>query len=359
MAPSNDEPQTPDDTSDELPWLREMVEEDLLGLFGESRREVARTARTLMVRAEGDPTVAEALVEAAQTAVLRGNDDTQASSWMLLILAELRDPIALPVLFAALGSDDEMLQEIAVDAVLHFGAAAVEPLLERMEQSTTEEGESALFSESAYRVLSQVGSFEDPPLRERVMDFLLDRVEWESSRPAGACRVEALFQASAVLGDRRMLAPMDRVLKLRFRGRNAAIADALEMLRDNTDGAPVVHDPPPWIEAHRWLFDADLEGARVKRPGARAGGSEASEGDAGDSSDDEAEDGETRRTAGYLWGLNAVAKARSEEDDDDDDAREESIDARRFIEKPTPRSGGEQDDGEQADGEQDETSPPA
>ena len=296
---SRDEGEQP--TKDEdLPWLREMVEDELLGLFSDDAGEVKRTTRLLARRAADDATITDELIEALRTSIERGNDDTEASVWMALLLGEIADLQALPVLFLGLGCGDEAIQEAAGDALLKIGPPAVAALLEEFDEEP-----SAEFADAGYRLLGAVGSFEDAELREKVMDFLLEQVPREAVKPPRDRRIESLFQASALLGDRRMLEPMTRLLQEVFRGRNAAILDAREMLQENEKGAPVVSDPLPWVESHRWLFEEDLESARVKRES----NDEPPNSAAGDSEEDPSgEEDENRRSGplGYYRGLNLV-----------------------------------------------------
>lgn len=307
-----------DDLQDrsDVPWLREMVEENLIGLFSEDREDVARCSREIMLRAPSDPSVLEELIEALRTSIQCQNDDTQASAWITLILGEIGDPSAFPVLFLGLGSEDEVIQEAARDSLLKMGGPAVEALLEEMEEEPGPE-----FTDAGYRLLGFVGSLKDPTLRERAMDFLADRVEGEIAKPPGACRIESLFQASALLGDLRMVKIMEKILREKFKGKNAAIQDSWQMLLENSSGEPLVYETPPWVEEHRWLFEEDLESARVKRLG---GPREEPE---GDEPDLEPEEGEDRQLASLYWGLSSTLERRGRK----------PLDARRFIEDPRER----------------------
>jgi len=301
------EPEEDRGEDEEIPWLREMVEDDLLGLFSDTSEEVARTARILVARAADDSTVTERLIEALRTSIERQNDDTQASIWMALLLGEIRDISALPVLFLGLGGDDEALQEASGDALLKIGARAIEALMDEFDEEPGLE-----LTEAAYRLLGSVGSLKDPALRERTMDFLAERVDREAAKPPGERCIESLFQASALLGDRRTLAAMDRILRERFGGNNPAIRDSREMLLENAEGVPLVCDRPPWVAAYRWLFEEDPQASRVK---GRLGGEKTTPPE---------ENPEESRLSNLYWGLSTTL----------DRSGKEPLDARRFIGNP-------------------------
>ena len=318
-----------DESQEDTPWLREMVDDDLLGLFSSEPEEVARCARQAVLRSAEDPGLLERLAEALRTSVEQKNDDTQGSNWIAIVLGQIGDPAALPALFLALGGEDEPLQEAARDAILLMGSPAIDALMDELEEDPGPE-----MVDAAYRLLGCVGSLEDRPLLDRTRDFLLDRVEREAARPPEECRIESLFQAAALLGDRRMLAPMDRVLREKFGGKNAAIRDSREMLQENTAGEPFILDKT-WVEEHRWLFEVDPESLRADRAGepdpeAEEAGSEASE------------DPEDPRLAQFYWGLGATGGKR--------------LDARKFIDHPegeedSPTENDEEDSSEEEDSE--------
>lgn len=306
-----------DDLTDEtVPWLREMVDDELLGLFGDEKAEVARCARNLATRAVSDSSVLDLLIEALRASIIHRNDETQASIWIALILGEIGDPSSLPVLILGLGGEDESIQEAARDAILMIGPAGIEALMEEMEEE--EPGPELI--EAGYRLLGMAGNFNDPVLRERVMDFLADRVELEVAKPPGECRIESLFHASSLLGDRRMLQVMDRILRERFGGRNTAIQDYREMLSENTGGDPLIYDGPPWIVESRWLFEEDLESSRVRgRRGFPGEGEESKEKD-------------EENLSNLYWGLGSTVERGSED----------TLDARRFIDHPEEEAGDEE-----------------
>jgi hypothetical protein len=311
-----------DDTEEagaDVPWLREMVDDDFLGLFSELSEEIARTTRQLALRAADDPSVPERLIEALRTSILEHNDDTQASVWMALLLGEIREPLGMEVLILGLGGDDETIQEAAGDAMLKMGPPAIDALIDELWDDP-----SPQLAEAGYRLLGSVGSLHDEGLLERARNFLADQVDREAAKPQDERRLESLFQASALLGDRRMLEVMDRILRERFGGINAGIFDSREMLRENATGSPVVHDALPWVEAHRWLFEEDPEASRVKgrkRPDEEDSAEDEDEGE------DDAEAGEgsvDSRLASLYWGLSATVEREGKK----------PLDARRFLEKP-------------------------
>ncbi len=313
-----------------VPWLRDMVDDELLGLFSENSRQVARTARSLVAMGAEDPAIVGKLIDALETSLLHGNDETQATVFISLILGEIRSRDAVPVLLRALGSEDETLQQSAEDALLRIGAPSIDRLMDAYDEEP-----SAQFTEAGYRLLGNVGSLHDEDLLQRTRDFLFERAQAEEANPHSEHAIERLFQASAFLGDRRMMAVMDRVLRSRFRGMNAAIQDSRDMLSENTQGLPLVHDKPPWIEPHRWLFEEDLESARVNR---KVGGGRKKEDTAGEEEETtlETEDG---RLSSLYWGLNATLERGGRD----------PLDARRFIERPGGRPSEEEDGNMEAD----------
>src|SRR5262245_2170637 len=304
------DPEEIEDRGSDVPWLREMVDDDFLGLFSDLTEEVSRTTLLLAERAAGDPSVSERLIEALRTSILEHNDDTQASVWMALLLGEINEPAGTEVLIQGLGGDDETLQEAAGDALLKMGPPAIDALMDELEDDP-----GTQLAEAGYRLLGNVGSLSDQGLLERARNFLADQVEREVAKPAEERRLESLFQASALLGDRRMLEVMDRVQRENFGGHNASIRDSREMLSENTTGTPLVHDKLPWVEAHRWLFEEDPESSRVK-------GRKRPDGESGEESPTE-ESGESQ-LASYYWGLSATANREGKQ----------PLDARRFIGHP-------------------------
>ena len=333
--------QSDDLGEEEVPWLREMVDDELLGLFSEEEDEVRRTARNLGLRASSDTAVLEKLVDALRTSIERQNDDTRASLWIALILGEIGDPTTTPILLMALGSGDEPLQEASRDAILRMGAPAIEALMDEIDEEPGPE-----LTDAGYRLLGYVGSLGDPQLLERVMDFLLGQVDREAAKPPDERRIESLFHAGALLGDRRMLKPMDLVLRERFQGRNAAIRDSREMLAENTAGEPLVYDSPPWIQEHRWLFEGssrvrrggpDQEDDAEEEDGEEGEGEvgmemEAFLGEGGGPAVEEEEAGEDESLSAYFWGMSATAERRGRS----------PLDARRFLPKPGEAEGGEE-----------------
>ncbi len=291
----------------EVPWLREMVEDELLGLFSQEKREVVKCARHLTTRAEHDSETQEMLLEAMRTSIIHQNDDTQASLWIALILGEIGDPMSLPVLFLGLGSEDESIQEASRNAILLVGPPAIEALMEEIEEEPSPE-----MVEAGYRLLGMVGNYRDRVLLERTMDFLADRVEHEVAKPSSECHIEALFYASALLGDRRMITVMDRILRERFKGKNTAIRDCREMLSENANGEPIIYERPPWFQESRWLFEEDLESSRIR---GRRHSTEKPPSD---------EETSERRLSSLYWGLSSTLERNGYE----------PLDARRFIAHP-------------------------
>jgi hypothetical protein len=326
-----------DDPDEAGRWLRESVDDRILGLFSDEAEDVRKAARRILAVTPDDPSVVEELTGALRTAIVEGNDDTQGSLWVALLLGEIGDRSTLPVLILGLSSEDETLQEACRDGILRMGAPGVDALIEELEGDPGPE-----LLDAGYRLLGYAGSLGDPGVRERAMDFLSECVEREAAKPAGECKIESLFQAGALLGDRRMLEAMDRILRIRFKGMNAAIQDSREMLSENKTGEPLVFDSPPWIEEHRWLFEEDLDRARVK--GRREDEAEEGEPEADGEKSRREEDVEERSLSSLYWGLGGTSAGEEEED---------RIDARRFLDQPSSeaeeKGDPEDDDAAEAD----------
>jgi hypothetical protein len=216
-----------------------------------------------------------------------------------------------------------VLQDAAAVALLRMGAPAIEAVMEAVEEDAPER------VGPVYDLLGRVGCIDDTSLRERVMGFLESRVEFESRREPESTEIEALFRASASLGDRRQIPAMKRALAEIFRGRNPGIQDSLEMLEENTAGVPLFAGEP-WRERYGWLFVDDREDAarnrqrrRRESAGTAGDGEEALPGDAEDEEDTTPD---SRNNASrVLWGLSAMVV---------DPEDEEGYDARRHLARP-------------------------
>lgn len=305
-APMSEEPF--DD--EEQPWLREMVDDDLLDLFSDDERVVRRKVRSVIEESEDDPSLEGRLIDLLDAALELGNDDTQASLWATVILGELRSVRALGALLRSLASDeDEALQDAAHVAILRIGAPAVEGLMEAIESE-----EDPRLNLPGYELLGAIGFLADEALRSRALGFLESRIEAERAHPAGKGSLESVCMALAYLGDRSQIAALRRVLVEDFHGRSAGIREAIEILEENATGEPIQREANPWEERYGWLFED--EGPRHRR---RRGGS------ATDPAEGEGEDRESHLSRLY-WGLSATASSGEEPDED--------LDARRFLKKP-------------------------
>lgn len=250
-----------DHDPDEVPWLRDMVDDDLQILFVEDGAKQKRAVRHFIRASQDDPDVEQRLIELLETAVEEGNDDSSASLLVAIVLGEARSERAIPALVRSLASDaDETLQDAAGVALLRIGGLAVRKLMEAMEES-----EDTALLRPAYNLLGQVGVLEDHQVNESVRDFLRDRVERERGRPPAESVLEELFRASALLGDRRQLPLLLEVLRTDYHGRHAGLQDVREMLEENSEGLPFVANPPPWVSRYGWLHEDQRQQARVSR----------------------------------------------------------------------------------------------
>ncbi|HVR73574.1 MAG TPA: HEAT repeat domain-containing protein [Planctomycetota bacterium] len=360
------------DAGGEVPWLHEMVDDDLLVLFSEDPSEVEGGVRALMEASSQAESIGESieerLVDLLETSYEHQNDATSATRMAAVILGEIGSTRAIPVLLRWLvAEDDEMVQDAALVAILRIGAPAVDALIDAVE-----EAESPGLNRQAYGLLGMVGALEDASLRQRVMNFLEARFEVERRKPRDESALEELCSASAALGDRRQLPTMRRVLAEDYRGLNAMIQDACDALEENAEGVPFVPSPLPWHERYGWLFEDDRGAAFLRRSrtgrisisfggawdgdeegdsagevredgrdagaqfGAASGGDEENEGvqDFDEGAGEENEDSIARDNACLLWGLNATLGPRQEDD---------GLDARQFLEPPLEENGEEDD----------------
>lgn len=303
----------------EPPWLREMVDEDLLDLFSDDEDVVRRRVRSLIEEAEGDSDIEGRLIDLLQTAIDLGNDDSQAALWTSIILGEIRSVRAVGTLIRSLASDDdEALQDAAHVAILRIGAPAVESLMEAIDSD-----EDPRLGIPGYDLLGSTGFLGDEELRSRIVDFLESRIEAEIAHPSRRGSVEALCLALAYLGGRDQVSRMKTILIEDFRGRNVGIREAIEILEENAGGEPIPRDPNPWETRYGWLFEDEEPRSLARRARRPPGGGE--DGGAGESSGRQA--GSPRSDLSMLyWGLHASASS--------DDEPDEDLDARRFPQRP-------------------------
>jgi hypothetical protein len=326
--------------SGDVPWLKDMVGDDLEVLFSEDQRVLERAVRRMIHSLSEDSKLEGELIELLEASLEHQNDDSSASLCATIILGEARSIGAVDVLQRGLASDsDEALQDAAAVALLRIGAPAVLSLLETLEA----DADPRLYS-PAYSLLGMVGVLEDEGLKERVLEFLESRVETERKKPIGERALEEVFRAHAQLGNRRHLPIMKRVLAEDYRGYHPGIQDAIEMLEENAAGIPIVTTSPPWEEHYGWLFDDDREEARVARGRPRRDPDEKEDRDGDEEADEE------RDMSMFFWGLNATAGGKAPRESGDDEGRDEGrdvgegedknegeekgYDARRYLERP-------------------------
>lgn len=300
-------------SEDDVPWLREMVEDEVLDLFSEDESAARAAVRRLVREAREDEGLEAQLIELVETSLELRNDDTSATAWAALVLGEIRSEGAVEVLLRGLAAEDEEeLQEAAGIALLRIGAPAVRALMDRLEDE-----ESPGLRLPGYELLGSVGAVEDEALTRAVRDFLEARLEVERRRPSARGALESLCLAVAHLGDRRQIETIRRINAEDFRGRNPALTDAIEMLEENPSGEAIRPSSPPWEERYGWLFEDERERARVRRPGATRTVRPAE--DAGsEDAEQEAEEKARRDIEVLYWGLNLDASDEAEGLDDGD-----------------------------------------
>src|SRR5262245_52063586 len=98
------------DDDDDVPWLREMVDEDLLVLFRTDPEALELAVPHLIEVARQDADLEGRLIDLLDQAIAHQNDDSQASLCAAIILGEVPSTRAIPVLARGLSSDaDEVL----------------------------------------------------------------------------------------------------------------------------------------------------------------------------------------------------------------------------------------------------------
>lgn len=261
-----------DDDVEQL-WLREQIEdEEILELFSDDPEGLKAAVRNLVHRARDDAAMESRLIDTLETAVEEGNDDSQASVWIAVVLGEARSQRALGLLIRCLGNDDdEVLQDAAGVALLRVGTPAVRLVMEAVEEEMGRQ-----FNRMAYRFLGDTGVVEDEALHRWLREFLEERLEEERRTPPDESALEELAAAGGRLGHRNLLGSLKEVLARRYRGCNAVLEDAISMLEENEAEVPFVPTIPPWEERYGWLFEGDVGPSRLERLRGAAGPAEAS-----------------------------------------------------------------------------------
>ena len=252
-----------DADDDSTPWLRDMVDEDLLELFSDEASVLQDAVRRLVARAPDDPDLEVRLIDLLDAAVEHENDDSSASLCATIVLGEIRSTRAVDTLVRSLSRDfDEALQEAAGVALLRIGAPGMEGLMEAIEESEGRE-----LAAPGYMLLGKSGVLSDGGLRRKVLDFLESRTPLEDGKPRADSALTELFFAAAYLGDRSRIPFIKEWLAGRPPGSEPGAQDAVEILEENDAGVPIVGDLAPWEESYGWLFGDARDDARVARPG--------------------------------------------------------------------------------------------
>ncbi len=292
-------------------------------LFEEESGEFESAVRELVERASSDDRVADLLIETLESSVDEFIDDTDASSWIAIILGEARVHAAIDVLLRTFAiDDDETLQDAASVALLRIGPTALESLMEWLDEEPGRHlrregyrllGESGLVEHefandereeseqlrnvpggnvpggnvsggnvsggnisggnisggniSGGNVLGGHGGFV-----ERVRQFLRERIARERHLDPTESSLEAAISAIARLGDRESLDPLREILRRDFGGMQPVIQDAIEQLEDNPDGVPFIPTRSPWMDRYGWLFDDHSGHAATSRRHLRSEG---------------------------------------------------------------------------------------
>jgi hypothetical protein len=235
---------------DDAPWLRDTLADDLVGLCSESKHTVQMAVRDLVDRIPHDRALENLLIETLETAVTEQNDDSEASIWLALIIAETGAAQGIPALLLALEHGEEELQHVARLALLKLGTPAVANLLAILEDDLPSE---ALLRASC-DLLGNVGFCGDEALTARVIDLLRGKLEdvFVASLPADI--IEHCSLALSRLGDREALTLIVRVQKEHFEAENVVLKDVIEWLEEQTPGTMILGERIPGEEDYEWAF---------------------------------------------------------------------------------------------------------
>ena len=239
---------TRDDTCDDTPWLREMIDDEFAVLFSDDDEEIARGVRHFVEVARANDAVEARLIDLLDTSFEHSNDDSNASIWAAVILGEIGSVRAISVLRRGLLAD-EVTQDTVQVALLRIGFPAIESMMDSIDEE-----ENPQLNRVAYPLLGMVGVLEDDFMSERVANFLQARIAVERRATKEDSALEQLFQAIARAGDRRQLDTMKEIFHSQYAGNNPALQDAIELLEENVDGVAIGASTPPWEERYGWIF---------------------------------------------------------------------------------------------------------
>ena len=240
-------------------WLRETVDDELVGLFSDNREDISDTVSRLLERLPFDHQLEDKLIDTLGAALDLDNDDTDGSLWITLLLGEAAVTRAIPTFVDALGRDNsEELQTVAGIAVLKCGTPGIEHLIE----SIDDEDPSPVFLRAAFLVLAYVGYLRDDDLRQRVMEYLTAKLESEVVTDDSLPLVEGIATAAGWLGH-VLLLPKLKEVSAGFGDANVALEDAIGMLDDNDEGVAISGELLPGDEEYHWAFEYHGEAFRA------------------------------------------------------------------------------------------------
>ncbi len=244
------------------PWLREEADDRLQGLFAENLDTVHKAVRDLVERCLLDPEIEELLIETLQAAISQGNDETQASVWMTVVLGELESREAVPVLVQALSFHDEMVSMAAVHSLRRIGLPAFEALLEILDG----EGLNGDTFTAMAGVLRGVTLHDYPQILEQVESALLRYVIHPPQGRDGYRCMETAALTLARMGVARARQPIERVLKDRYDSVHAYLQEALDILEEHPQGIPCDRNDS-WDGEFRWAAGDQLPGGELENLG--------------------------------------------------------------------------------------------
>ena len=250
-------PEVSEQYDDDSPWLRETLPDDLVGLCSDSQHTVQMAIRDLLDRIPHDRTLETRIIQTLETAVAEQNDDTEASIWLALVIAEAGASEGIPTLLLALEHGDEDLQQAARIALLKLGTDAVSSLLVVLE----DEVPSDALMRASLELLGNVGFCGDEALTTRVIDLLRGKLEDAFVESPPIEIVEQCALALSRLGDREALALVSRVQKEYFDAENVVLKDVIEWLEEHPPGTVVMGERIPGEQDYEWAFQYAPEAA--------------------------------------------------------------------------------------------------